>query len=132
MRTSRLHLFTSVYECNILRSDTKKLNFLVLVNDQLEKGIKIGQGGGEQKQKSHSDLKENDMHSKSAVILAFSSFYDFPPLFIAYFLVLLPKTVFFTLLSSSLDKSTGLGEKDQGRGNSYPDIYFFSDLDKVA
>jgi len=71
---SRLHLFISVYECNILLSDTKKMNFLVLVNDQLEKGIKTGQGDNEQKQKSHSDQKENYIHSKSAVILAFSSF----------------------------------------------------------
>lgn len=76
---ARLHLFTSLYERSILLSDTKKMNFLVLVNDQLEKGIKRGQGGSEQKQKSHSDLKENDIHSKSAVILAFSSFYDFSP-----------------------------------------------------
>jgi len=50
------------------------MNFLVLVNDQLEKGIKTGQGDNEQKQKSHSDQKENYIHSKSAVILAFSSF----------------------------------------------------------
>lgn len=95
---SRLHLFTSIYECNILLSDTKKMNFLVLVKDQLEKGIRIGQGGSEQKQKSHSDLKENYIHSKPAVIQAFSSFYDFSfPLFIAYFLVLLPKTLYFSL-----------------------------------
>lgn len=130
---SRLHLFTSLYERNILLSDAKKMNFLVLVNDQLEKGIKIGQEGSEQKQKSHSDLKENDIHSKSAVILAFSSFYDFsPPSYCLLFSSFAQDSVFFTLLSSSLDKSTGLGEKDQGRGNSYPDIYFFSDLDKVT
>lgn len=116
------------------------MNLPVLVNDQLEKGIKIRQGGGEQKQKSHSYLKENDIHSKSAVTLAFSSFYDFsspPPLTSCFFYCLLfssfaQDSVFFTLFSSSLDKSTGLGEKDQGKGNSYPDIYFFSDLDKVT
>lgn len=83
------------------------MNLPVLVNDQLEKGIKIWQRGGEQKKKSHSDLKENYIHSKSAVTLAFSSFYDFyalPPLtyfffffFIAYFLVLLPETLYFSL-----------------------------------
>lgn len=107
------------------------MNFLVLVNDQFEKGIKIGQGGSEQKQKLHSDLKENYVHSKSAAILAFSSFCDFFPPF--YCLSSIAQDmVFFTLLSSSLDKSTGLGEKDQGRGNSYPDVYFFCDLDKVT
>lgn len=106
------------------------MNFLVLVNDQLEKGIKIGQGGSEQRQKSHLDLKENYIHRKSAVILAFGSPSSF---FIDYFFSSFAQDyIFFTLLSSSLDKSTGLGEKDQGRGNSYPGIYFFSDLDKVT
>lgn len=113
---SRLHLFTSIYECSILLSDTKKMIFLVLVNDQLEKGIKIGQSGSEQKQKSHSDLEENDIHSKPAVILAFSSFYDPipppPPLLMLTFSSFAQDCVFFTLLSSSLDKSTGVGEKD--------------------
>lgn len=55
---ARLHLFTSLYERSILLSDTKKMNFLVLVNDQLEKGIKRGQGGSEQKQKSHTFRSE--------------------------------------------------------------------------
>lgn len=105
----------------------------MLVNDQLEKGIKIGPGGSEQKQKLHSDLKENYVHSKLAAILAFSSFHDFfPSFYCLFFSSFAQDTVFFTPLSSSLDKSTGLGEKDQGRGNSYPDIYFFSDLDKVT
>lgn len=137
---SRLHLFRGVYKHNILLSGTKKMNLLVLVNDQLEKRIKIRQRGSEQKQKSHSDLKENDIHTKSAVTLAFSSFYDFsslPPLTSRFFYCLLfssfaQDSVFFTLLSSSLDKSTGLGEEDQGKGNSYPDMYFFGDLDKVT
>lgn len=83
---SRLHLFISVYECNILLSGTKKTNFLVLVNDQLEKGIKIGPGGSEQKQKLHSDLKENYGHNKLAAIPAFSSFRDF---FSSLFLLLI-------------------------------------------
>lgn len=115
------------------------MNLPVLVNDQLEKGIKIRQRGGEQKQKPHSDLEENDIHSKSAVTPAFSAFYDFsspPPLTSRFFYCLLfssfaQDSVFFTLLSPSLDKSTGSGEKDQGKGSSYPDIYFFSDLGKV-
>lgn len=49
---SRLHLFRGVYKHNILLSGRKKMNLPVLVNDQLEKRIKIRQRGGEQKAKT--------------------------------------------------------------------------------
>lgn len=102
----------------------------MLENDHLDKGTKMGQGSSEQKQKSHSDLKENDIHRKSAVTLAFSCFYNFFPLYCLLFSSFAQDWIFFTLLSSYSSKHRGLREKDQGRGNSYPDIYFFGDLDK--
>lgn len=132
---SRLHLFRGVYKHNILLSGRKKMNLPVLVNDQLEKRIKIRQRGGEQKQKPHSDLEENDIHSKSAVTLAFSSFYDFsspPPLTSHFFYCLLfssfaQDSVFFTLLSSSLDKSTRIWGKGSGK-REIPILTFISSV----
>lgn len=61
----RLRLFTRAHEYKICLSDTKKINFLEVENDHLDKGIKMGQGSSEQKQKSHSDLKENDIQTVS-------------------------------------------------------------------
>lgn len=132
---SRLRLFRGIYKHSILVSGTKKMNLPELVNDQLEKRIEIRQRGGEQKQKPHSDLEENDIHSKSAVTLAFGFFFMIslphphsPPAFsIAYFLVLLPKTLYFSLFCHlPQTKAQDLGKRIRER--EIPILTFISSV----
>lgn len=98
----------------------------MLENDHLDKGTKMGQGSSEQKQKSHSDLKENDIHRKSAVTLAFSSFYNFFPLYCLLFSSFAQDWIFFTLCHLTPANTEDLGKRI--REGEIPILTFISSV----